>query len=109
MHREILGLNGTNLVDHIDGNPLNNCRENLRPATIKQNQQNRLSVNGSSSRFVGVSWDKEKKLWTASINGRRLGRFRIEEDAAIVYDVASQLFYGIFGNLNFPIRSTESK
>lgn len=101
MHRMILSLTDGRKCDHIDGNTLNNTRKNLRICTAKQNQQNRLPVRGSTSKYLGVSWDKEKKGWAAVIKGKRLGRFKSEEDAAIVYDVAAQFIYGEFAHRNF--------
>jgi hypothetical protein len=43
MHRDILGLlrDDPRVVDHIDGNPLNNCRANLRICTQAENTMNR--------------------------------------------------------------------
>lgn len=90
MHRELLGLiPGDGLEgDHIDGDPLNNRRSNLRIVTHAENQQNRKSVADSSSQFRGVSWSKAKRKWIAQVtlNGRMifLGAFSDEADAARV-------------------------
>lgn len=71
--------------DHIDRNPLNNQKENLRPATSSQNSQNRTLSSANTSGFVGVSWDKESNKWAAYIRinkkHKRLGRFINKEDA----------------------------
>jgi hypothetical protein len=70
LHREILGLkHGYRdlMVDHIDGDPLNNRRSNLRIATAAQNCQNRRSQAGSSSRYRGVSWYSSKGCWRVAI------------------------------------------
>ena len=89
MHREILGLvAGDGLeVDHINGDPLDNRRANLRIVTHAENHQNRHTTWGSS-RFRGVSWCAAKGKWRAEgrINGRgyHLGYFAGEKEAAAV-------------------------
>lgn len=99
-------LPGHPLVDHENGDKLDNRRRNLRPATTEQNNANRASVEGSSSRFKGVTWDKSRGKWLAAITtkGRSstLGRFDNEEKAARVYDVHAKLMHGEFARLNFP-------
>jgi hypothetical protein len=87
MHRVVLGLRkGDGLeVDHINLNPLDNRRANLRLVTREQQAQNRQPIRGTS-RFRGVQWDGEKKRWRArhQLNGRRisLGTFLDEVEAA---------------------------
>lgn len=112
MHRVVLArmlerdLVRSEKVDHRDGNPLNNRRENIRLATHAQNVQNRKGLLGSSSPYKGVSWSKRSGCWIASIkgNGRRvdLGYFDNEHDAARAYDIAARQQYGEFAFLNFP-------
>lgn len=86
LHRLILGLapDDPRTVDHIDGDPLNNRRSNLRIATVAENAQNQGSRGGYSS-YRGVSWDASRGKWiaTAMLNGRRttIGRF-VDEDEA---------------------------
>ena len=101
MHRLLLGLTkgDKRLGDHIDHCGMNNQRSNLRIATSQQNSRNRSSRNGSSSKYLGVSWDRIK--WTAQIGSIRLGRFKDEIDAAKAYDAAAKIHHGEFANLNF--------
>jgi len=88
MHREIMGLarHDPREVDHINRNPLDNRRSNLRVVTSALNAQNKPSSRGSTSRFRGVCWDAAKGKWLAQakLNGRNyhLGRFDSELDAA---------------------------
>jgi hypothetical protein len=89
MHNAILPHTGHSLVvDHIDGDSLNNRRNNLRLVTLRQNCQNRH--HKKTSKYCGVSWYKRKCKWGAdiTINGRNhnLGLFEIEEDARDAYN-----------------------
>lgn len=105
MHRFILNLTDKNIIiDHKDGNGLNNQKSNLRKCNFSENNINTTSHKGSSSKYVGVSYCEHpyrKKKWSADmqINGNtiRLGRYKTEEEAAIVRDQ-----YIINNNLLFP-------
>lgn len=87
LHRELMRLRpGDGLeADHINRNRRDNRRSNLRILTTGGNAQNKPSLGGSS-RFRGVTWDKNRQKWMASaqLDGRRhnLGRFDDEEVAA---------------------------
>lgn len=89
--------------DHKNGNGLDNRRSNLRDCTNAENARNKAKYEGTS-RFKGAHWDKRKRQWSACIwtKGKSLwlGYFRDEEDAAIHYDVAAQIFFGPFARLN---------
>lgn len=104
MHREIAAVAGIPLVDHRDGDGLNNQRHNLRPATANQNQQNRTKKQGFSSRYKGVFWNKEREKWEAQIRIAKrihhLGRFSSEEAAGRRYDEAAILNFGEFAVTN---------
>jgi len=93
------------LVDHKDGDGLNNQRVNLRPGDKSKNGANSRKRLGTSSRFKGVTWDKRCNCWHASItvyyNRLFLGRYESEEDAAHVYDYAAQSYFGEFARTNF--------
>lgn len=91
-------LLGENLLDHINGNGLDNRRRNLRPATAAQNQWNARKPEGSRSRFKGV--DQRSGLWRARIaaNGKRvdLGYYKTEIEAARAYRIAARRMHGEF-------------
>lgn len=107
LHRIITDCPGNMVVDHANGNKLDNRRENLRVCNISQNTTNQKKSRGSS-KYKGVNWDKDRSKWYASIsiNNKRfnLGRFKNEKDAAIVYDSAAKEKWGEFANLNFKKR-----
>lgn len=112
MHYLLLPPVGNKGGDHINGNSLDNRRENLRRATQQQNNFNRIkgqTIGGRrmTSRFKGVSWDSSKGKWRATVSlfRRQLmtGRFDDEYVAARSYDVLAQHLFGEFACLNFPI------
>ena len=92
-------------VDHIDGDPLNNRRGNLRIVTKAQKAQNAANADtrGGSSRYRGV-WKAKSGKWAAQIakEGKRmsLGHYENEEDAAAAYDKAAEELHGEYARLN---------
>src|SRR6266508_3911655 len=105
MHREILGLTSLNqFVDHIDGNGLNNQRENLRIASKRENGWNQThKMKACSSKFKGVCWHKTAKKWESYINVHRhkinLGLFNSENEAAEAYITAAKTYFGEFAHM----------
>ena len=85
------------MVDHIDGNILNNKIENLRVCTNTQNQYNQKTVR-SSSGVKGVYWSKAANKWIASIKVnsklKHLGTFSEKEDAIMARVSAAKSLHG---------------
>jgi hypothetical protein len=104
LHRLIIGAEQGQLVDHKNGNGLDNRRENLRFSTPSQNNMNQKGRSGTS-KYKGVSYHTKDKLWAARIKLNRrsthLGYFKLEEDAAKAYDQAALEYFGEFARLNF--------
>jgi len=113
MHREILKAPKGMVVDHIDGNGLNNRKSNLRLCTASQNARNRRPNRVSSSKYKGVSLHKRDKKWDVQIicNGKRtrIGRFDNEIEAALAYDRKAEELFGEFAYLNFPELATKAR
>lgn len=103
MHRMIMNAPLGVYVDHIDGEGLNNTRDNLRFCNNSQNQHNTAS-RGGSSRFKGVGWVKARQCWEAKFTLNRkyyfVGYFDSEEEAANAYNVAIAAIVGPFARLN---------
>jgi hypothetical protein len=105
MHRLILGAEPGQIVDHADGNGLNNQRWNLRFCTNSQNNSNiDKPKHGKTSQYKGVYWARKDKRFFAAIkvnhNRIRLGYFRDERDAALAYNAAAVQHFGEFARIN---------
>ena len=110
MHRFILQVAPDGLVDHCNGNPLDNRRDNLRRATPQQNGQNRRLSVRSETKLKGVGWHKGRNKYHARIQlqGIRchLGFFNDAQEAALAYDEAARTRFGAFAVCNYPDRET---
>lgn len=104
MHKDILHACG--VVDHVNGDTLDNRKENLRECTRTENARNqRGHTNKKSSQFKGVFRRlRHKHPWYAmiSVNGKlqHIGVFGNELDAAKAYNEAALKFHGVFARVN---------
>lgn len=104
MHRLILGITEPKVqIDHVNGNKLDNRKDNLRICNCSQNQANisvhkRNKVGYKGVRFKAGKYEvniwKDKSIY--------LGRYKTLEEAAKVYDKAAVELFGEFARLNFP-------
>ncbi len=110
LHREIVKPRKGKLVDHRDNDSFNNLRSNLREATHSQNTINRPKRANTSSKYIGVYWNKQRKRWRAAIRYMQRGRSIIrhlcytsdETDAGRTYDITALKYHKDFARLNFP-------
>lgn len=100
MHNLIINPPKGQVVDHINGDSLDNRRSNLRIASNQQNSWNRRPR--ADSGFLGVR--KSGDQWMAAIYPNltpiSLGSYETKELAAAAYNEASAIIYGEFANLN---------
>lgn len=72
----------------------------------KSNQGRKPTYKKSSSRFVGVTWDKHREKWVSQTMFKKkhiyIGRFENEETAARAYDAKALALFGKYAKLNFP-------
>lgn len=104
MHRFVLNsLDGVH-TDHIDGNKLNNRKNNLRLVSISQNNKNLRIRKDNISGYKGVSWDKERYKWFAKITSDKkqiyIGRYKSIKEAVRAYNKAAMKYHKKFAWLN---------
>lgn len=103
MHRIIMSASDDKHVDHINGNRLDNRRDNLRICTRSENMMNREKKCGSS-KYKGVHYNKRGKFWRAGITYNNkyyyLGSYVSEIDAAKAYNSAALKYFKQFSRPN---------
>jgi hypothetical protein len=101
LHRVLAKAEASDIVDHCNGNGLDNRRSNLRLASAAQNCANRRRARNNTSGAKGVVFvAKEGKFWARIMaNGRRvsLGYYGTAEQASAAYQEASKRLHGEFG------------
>ena len=71
-------------IDHIDRNPLNNCRTNLRFATHREQKINQGLSSRNTSGVKGVCWETARNKWRAQIDNKHVGYYETFEKACEV-------------------------
>lgn len=105
MHREIMCASKGTVVDHKNGNGLDNRRINLRIGTQAQNTYNRgPDKNKRNSKWKGVYLHKSSGRWGGRINFNlktySLGYFDLEEDCAMAYNDKAAELHGEYAYYN---------
>ena len=110
MHRIVLErklhrpIRDAMLGDHIDGNPLDNRRSNLREVTRTQNAWNSGVQKNNTSQYTGVSQNRQGYyIARFGSNGALLGIFETAQDASFCYDRAALERWGAYARLNHPV------
>lgn len=103
MHRIIAKAPKNMHVDHIDGDPLNNRKENLRLVSQAENNRNNKMRGCNTSGYKGVCWHKATQKYIARIgvNGKKvhLGVFDDAKVAYRAYCQASEKYHGKYGRV----------
>lgn len=104
MSRLIMNVKRGEIIDHINGDKLDNRKCNLRFCTPQQNNMNRGIQKNNTSGYKGVSWNKEKNKWQSYFifNNRKkhLGYFSDKVEAALIYNQTIQQNFKEFARLN---------
>lgn len=86
------------IVDHINGDVTDNRKLNLRVRTQSENNMNKTIQSNNTSGFVGVQWEKRKKMWISTISYKEeniyLGTFYYLRNALRIRIEAEEEFFG---------------
>lgn len=104
LHREIVNAKPGQIVDHINGNGLDNRKENLRICNDSENQRNKRIGSSNKSGYKGVCWISSRGKWKVyvQVDKKRihLGYFENLIDAALAYNQGAMKHHGVFAKLN---------
>jgi len=105
LHRYLVDCPKGKITDHINGDSLDNRKQNLRICDGSENICNSGKRDmDSTSKYKGVSFVKKEKKWQAAIMKNKqtkfLGHFIKETDAAMAYNQAAIKYHGEFARLN---------
>ena len=102
LHRILMNPPDDKMVDHINGNKLDNRKSNLRVCSNQENQMNTRKQKNNKSGFKGVYFDKQRNKFKAQImidgKNKNLGLFENPEDAYKKYCEFAKKFHGDFFN-----------
>lgn len=106
LHRLVMNTPHGLSTDHINGNTLDNRKQNLRICTHAQNTYNRGKANKATSIYKGVSFSTGHQRYVAVIKINRksihIGNFVSEDDAATAYNFMAERLHGEFARFNTP-------
>lgn len=104
LHRLIMNPPSGVLVDHIDGDPANCRRSNMRLCDSAGNARNVRTQRNNKCGLKGVYWADDRKKWRAEITVNRrhihIGSFETGEEAARAYDKYALRYFGEFAKTN---------
>jgi hypothetical protein len=99
------------VVDHINGNPFDNRKQNLRICTQAENVRNKSFMSNNTSGFIGVSYKKDRNTYDPEIRLNKvrchLGTTKTIEEAVYKRYYAEQLLFKEFANADEQRRKKE--
>ena len=102
LHRFIMDCPKDKVVDHVNHDPLDNRKENLRVCTHQENIMNSSLSKNNTSGITGVAWDKQHNKWRSQIKINRksitLGLFNTKEEAIEARKQAELEYFGEYRN-----------
>ncbi len=105
LHRLVTSCPDDKVVDHINGNPLDNRKVNLRVCLPSDNAKNQRIKANNTSGYKGVSLNKRTNLYESYIKSNykryHLGNFKSAVEAAQKYDEFALKLHGEYARLNF--------
>lgn len=102
LHRVITNAAPGQIIDHKDGDKLNNTKDNLRKATVAENSRN-VGINSrNTTGYKGVSAYRGRYHANIVFNGvnKYLGSYKKADDAAKAYNISAERLFGEFAWLN---------
>lgn len=104
MHRFITDAPKDMVVDHKNGNRLDNRKCNLRICTQAENRRNSLKSRNNATGYKGVTFNVKNQKYVSQIGVNYkhlyLGSFICPIEAARAYNAAAIIHYGEFARLN---------
>lgn len=96
LHRFIMECPEELVVDHINGDKLDNRKDNLRICTQADNCKNRVLLKTNTSGVSGVRWNKINNNWRVFIGNKNIGSYKDFDDAVKARKKAEEKYFGCF-------------
>ena len=96
LHRLIMDAKEDEFIDHVDNNPLNDTRINLRKCTQAENNANRKCINKLGVKNIRYRFDRNK--WYVEFKGRGSKMF---DDFFDALDYRNKKAVELFGDYSY--------